>query len=167
MAKDLKSEFCINPRLLYCITVLLSNNWHTVIFLSLLYITWKVETKTCLALSDDLSLFVWDHNVVGWMYVKFAAYETLSHKRLYMQLTSEVIPTRNNGISLGRPADTLWTWSEGWLAYWYCLGNESAHAWSKISSAVSCCSLCLSLSFIRKESSWPNRRQKNSKEMIK
>jgi hypothetical protein len=62
-----------------------------------LYITWKVETKTCLALSDDWSLFVWDHNVVGWMYVKFAAYETLSHKRLYMQLTSEVIPTRNNG----------------------------------------------------------------------
>ena len=32
------------------------------------------------------------------MCVKFTAYETFSHKRLYMQLTSEVIPTRNNGI---------------------------------------------------------------------
>ena len=31
------------------------------------------------------------------MYIKFAAYETFSHKHLYMQLTSEVIPTRNNG----------------------------------------------------------------------
>lgn len=31
------------------------------------------------------------------MYIKFAAHETFSHKHLYMQLTSEVIPTRNNG----------------------------------------------------------------------
>jgi hypothetical protein len=31
------------------------------------------------------------------MYTKLTAYETFSHKHLYMQLMSEVIPTRNNG----------------------------------------------------------------------
>lgn len=31
------------------------------------------------------------------MHIKFAAYETFSHKHLYVQFTSEVIPTRNNG----------------------------------------------------------------------
>lgn len=31
------------------------------------------------------------------MYIKFTAYETFSLKCLYMQLTSEAIPTRNNG----------------------------------------------------------------------